>query len=632
MSVVANVAINVDSRNAVSNLRSVQNQAQSTEKAFGGVTAAASKLAIAFGGIQAARFIFVKTAELESQTRSLQVLTGSAEKAGKIIKDLQKLGAVTPFTSTELIDSAKRLQAFGVQTEKVVEVTRRLADASGATGAELSGLVTAYGQVQAKGRLQGEELLQFQERGIGLQEELSKMYGLTGQELQKALSKGRISAEAVEVAFIRLTEAGGKYAGGAVAQSDTLAGLMSTLQDSVDELARQFGGALSQSVKDATKLLIGFVKGIASIPQPVIQAAAELAKFIAQMVLVQKIIQIIIGLRAAYVAAMIGMASATATAGAAATTSAGAFALYTSNARALQVASVAATGSVSGLAGALLGLAGIGIITVGVNYVVTQVGAISGNISSINASEAAGTSSSLAAQLKGKSAAERKKMTAAAQKNLANDQKLAQRLQLQIKAQEAASTDKPDPSQRTELLAAQARIKTNQARIRAIQSTPVTAGAPPRKPSAVPDLLAETPTGGASGGATDKAANDAKRAAEQAAQAEQQIQERLRGLTREIELNAQISTIKELQFQAEMDGNKELQSRLQGEERIIQIMQSTAQSLDGITDQRLQQKILAKAEGEIASARQETALEMQRIDTERTKSFDEIITGLDLLI
>ena len=533
MSVVANVAINVDSRGAVSNLRSVQNQAQSTEKAFNGIAAAATKLALALGGLQVVKFVFAKTAELESQTRSLQVLTGSAEKAGKIIKDLQKLGAVTPFTSTELIDSAKRLQAFGVQTEKVVEVTRRLADVSGATGAELSGLVTAYGQVQAKGRLQGEELLQFQERGIGLQEELGKMYGLTGQELQKALSKGRISAEAVEVAFIRLTQAGGKYAGGAIAQSDTLAGLMSTLQDSVDELARQFGGALSQSVKDATKLLIGFLNGIASIPQPVIQAAAELAKFIAQMVLVQKVIQIIIGLRAAYVAVMIGMAGATATAGAAATTSAGAFALYTNNARTMQAASIAATGSVSGLAGALLGLAGIGIITVGVNYVVTQVGAISGNISSINASEAAGTSSSLAAQLKGKSAAERKKMMAAAQKNLTNDEKLVQRLQLQMKAQEAASTDKPDPSQRTELLAAQARIKTNLARIRAMQSTPVTAGAPPGKPPAVPDLVTET--GNGSGSSKPKGKSDAEHAAEKAAEEAKRLAEQIREQTKAAE-------------------------------------------------------------------------------------------------
>jgi hypothetical protein len=147
VSVVANVAINVDSRNAVSNLRQVQAQSKQTERAFGGIAAAVGKLAIAFAGIQAIKFVFAKTAELESQARSLQVLTGSAEKAGRIIKELQQLGAVTPFTSTELIDSAKRLQAFGVEADKVVETTKRLADVSGATGAELSGLVTAYGQV-----------------------------------------------------------------------------------------------------------------------------------------------------------------------------------------------------------------------------------------------------------------------------------------------------------------------------------------------------------------------------------------------------------------------------------------------------------------------------------------------------
>ena len=249
MSVVANVAINVDSSGAVSKLRQVQGQAQQTERAFGGVAAAATKLAVAFGGIQAARFVFVKTAELESQTRSLQVLTGSAEKAGQIIKELQQLGAVTPFTSTELIDSAKRLQAFGVEADKVVETTKRLADASGATGAELSGLVTAYGQVQAKGRLQGEELLQFQERGVALQQELRKMYGMTGEEFQKALEKGQISAKAVEVALVNLTSVGGKYANGAIAQSDTLQGRLSTLQDGIDGLARGIGTALSPAIK-----------------------------------------------------------------------------------------------------------------------------------------------------------------------------------------------------------------------------------------------------------------------------------------------------------------------------------------------------------------------------------------------
>jgi tape measure domain-containing protein len=485
VSVVANVAINVDSRNAVSKLRQVQQGAQQTERAVGGLGAAIGKLAVAFAGVQAIKFVFTQAAQLQTQARSLEILAGSAEKAGKIIKELQDLGAITPFTSTELIDSAKRLQAFGVETEKVVETTRRLADASGATGAELSGLVTAYGQVQAKGRLQGEELLQFQERGIALQEELRKMYGMTGEEFQKALSKGQVSAKAVEVALINLTNAGGKYANGAIAQSDTLNGKLSTLQDSFQRLAQNIGTFFEPVFKFLIDGINAFLDRVNN------------------------------GLR-------------------------------------------------------------------------------------------------VSAQLK------------------ANEQAAIQTRQ-KFGGFRAANPFDQEAQQFEENL--------RQSLLKSALSTG--RGAAPKAPTpapATPGLLNAATAGGgarggggrAAGGGADKAANDAKRAAEQAAQAEQQIQERLRGLTREIELNAQISTIKELQFQAEMDGNKELQARLQGEERIIQIMQSTAQSLDGITDQRLQQKILAKAEGEIASARQETALEMQRIDTERTKSFNEIIAGLDL--
>jgi len=241
VSVVANVAVNVDARNAIQRLRDVQAQAAQTERSFNGLRSAVTKLAAAFAGIQAVKFVFAQAAQIQTQTRSLEVLVGSAEKARDIIKELQDIGAVTPFTSTELIESAKRLQAFGVETDKVVETTRRLADVSGATGAELQGLVTAYGQVQAKGRLQGEELLQFQERGVALQKVLKEEYKLSGDEFQKALSKGQISAEAVEYAVRKLTDAGGKYANGAIAQSDTLAGKLSTLQDSFQRLAQNIG-------------------------------------------------------------------------------------------------------------------------------------------------------------------------------------------------------------------------------------------------------------------------------------------------------------------------------------------------------------------------------------------------------
>lgn len=248
-SVISRVAVELDSTPAERGLRRLGVQAGKTQQKFAGLQKAAAQIATAFAGIQAAKFVFVKTAELEKQTKSLEVLTGSLTKASGIIKELQQFGAVTPFTSTELVETAKRLKAFGFETENLVDVTKRLGDIAGATGADLGGIATAFGQIQAKGRLQGEELLQLQERGVSLQDELRKMYGLTAEEFRKALEGGRISAEAVNRALKNITDTGGKYAGGAIAQSETLSGKLSTLVDKVETLARAFGQILAPAIK-----------------------------------------------------------------------------------------------------------------------------------------------------------------------------------------------------------------------------------------------------------------------------------------------------------------------------------------------------------------------------------------------
>ena len=224
-------------------------------KRFGKLGKAAALAAIAAGAGAFLKFSFGKAGELEKQTKSLQVLTGSLKTAQGIISELQAFGAVTPFTSTELIETAKRLKAFGFETNQVVDITKRLADVAGATGADLSGIATAFGQIQAKGRLQGEELLQLQERGVALQQELRDMYGMTGEEFSKALEKGQISAKAAEVALVRLTEKGGKYANGAIAQSDTLFGKLSTLQDALQRLGQNVGKVLTPIFKSIINFL-----------------------------------------------------------------------------------------------------------------------------------------------------------------------------------------------------------------------------------------------------------------------------------------------------------------------------------------------------------------------------------------
>jgi len=245
--------------------RGIKDTGRAAEKAAKGVGTlgkAVRGLVAGFGAFQAGKFVIFKTAELERQTKSLEVLTGSLGNARNIISELQQFGAVTPFTSSELIETAKRLKAFGFQTEEVVDVTKRLADVAGATGADLGGIATAFGQIQAKGRLQGEELLQLQERGVSLQDELQKMYGLTADEFRKALEGGRISADAVNLALQNITKTGGKYAGGAIAQSDALAGKFSTLIDGIENISRAIGTVLSPALKGALGLAIDVVNSI----------------------------------------------------------------------------------------------------------------------------------------------------------------------------------------------------------------------------------------------------------------------------------------------------------------------------------------------------------------------------------
>ena len=301
------------------------------------------------------------------------------------------------------------------------------------------------------------------------------------------------------------TLAGGAAAAGTI-QADFEASLktfnqqLQSLTNAGEILALGLGNTLlpilARLIEEILPIVNGvaeFVKGIGQVPKPVIDSAIQIGKLVIQLTLVDKAIKIAMATAALFRGAMLLLATQTTLTGAAA---------LTGQARLLMLASgITGAGSAAAVATPLIGamalmlgrLAALGIVTVGINYVVTQVGAISGNISAINASEAAGTSGGLAAQLKGKSAAERKKMLAAAQKNLTNDQKLMQRLQLQIQAQEAASTDKPDPSQRTELLAAQARINTNQKRIAAI--TTFKPSTPAAKPTATPPPT-PTPTGG----------------------------------------------------------------------------------------------------------------------------------------
>ena len=271
------VKLIVDAQNAIAPLKRVNQQTQalssSTDKLKGrldksnrslrdtgksakvastgvkGLVGALRPLLAALAVVQSAKFVLFQTAQLETQTKALEVLTGSAEKAQAIVQEIKEFGAVTPFKSSQLIEVTKRMKAFGFETENVVDITKRIADIAGTAGADIDGVALAIGKVQAKNKFMQEENIMLLEKGINVTKELEEITGMNGETLAKAMSKGEIGADKFVQAIIKATSKGGQFFEGASKQSDTLAGKFSTFVDNVETFAQNLGKIFEEPLK-----------------------------------------------------------------------------------------------------------------------------------------------------------------------------------------------------------------------------------------------------------------------------------------------------------------------------------------------------------------------------------------------
>ena len=155
---------------------------------------------------------------------------------------------------------------------------------------------------------------------------------------------------------------------------NTFKALDTSFKNLSEALGKAFGPTLVITIQDITKGVNGFATAMSAVPQPVMDAVGTIIKVTAQIILLQKAMQGVIALRAAYVLAMGSMATTTAAAGAAANSSASAFALYTNNIKTLETASAASTTKVAGLLRVVGSLAAIGGIVITVDLIVKGIG------------------------------------------------------------------------------------------------------------------------------------------------------------------------------------------------------------------------------------------------------------------
>lgn len=202
--------------------------------------------------------------EFEMQQRSLQALLQNKDEADKLWQKTIDLAVKSPFRVKELVTYTKQLAAYRIESEKLYETNKMLADISAGLGVDMQRLILAYGQVKAANYLRGTELRQFSEAGVNILGELATYFTeLEGRAISvgdvfERVSKRMVSFSDVEEIFKRLTSAGGTFYRMQEIQSETLKGLLSNLGDSIDIMLNDIGREHDSTLKGA----VGSVKNL----------------------------------------------------------------------------------------------------------------------------------------------------------------------------------------------------------------------------------------------------------------------------------------------------------------------------------------------------------------------------------
>lgn len=202
--------------------------------------------------------------EFQQLEISFKTMLGSGEQANELLAQLAQTAASTPFDLQGIASSAKNMLAYGFAADQVNETIVRLGNVAAGLSQPLGDIVYLYGSLRASGRVTNIDIRQFANRGIPIYEELAKVLGKSVSEINSLVSAGKVGFPEIEQAFQNMTNKGGKFYNLMQAQSESLTGQISNLQDNIDMMFNELGkaseGVLSSGVKAVAYLVENYEK------------------------------------------------------------------------------------------------------------------------------------------------------------------------------------------------------------------------------------------------------------------------------------------------------------------------------------------------------------------------------------
>ena len=190
-------------------------------------------------GIAGATMGLKTAAGMESARIAFTTMLGSAGKADKFLRKLSDFAAKTPFEFPELQTAASSLISAGIEADKVIPIMTTLGDVTAGMGTGSEGIqraTVALQQMNAAGRITGEDLNQLRDAGIPVYDLLAAATGKSKAEVVKLAQAGKLGKRELDAMMKALESGKGleRFNGLMAKQSKSLSGQFSTLKDTVN--------------------------------------------------------------------------------------------------------------------------------------------------------------------------------------------------------------------------------------------------------------------------------------------------------------------------------------------------------------------------------------------------------------
>lgn len=197
--------------------------------------------------------------EFQAADTAIQTLLGNKEKADTLMAQVREYAKISPLEFSDVTKATQMMLGFNIEAEKVPRYLQAIGDVSMGNTQRFNSLTLAFSQMSAAGKLMGQDLNQMINAGFNPLQIMSEKTGKSIATLKDDMSKGAISAEMVQQAFIDATSAGGKFYNMSENASKTINGQLSMMSDTIDSVFNEMGqkseGAIMKGIQITTSLI-----------------------------------------------------------------------------------------------------------------------------------------------------------------------------------------------------------------------------------------------------------------------------------------------------------------------------------------------------------------------------------------